>query len=227
MDKLKRQNRALNPIASSIVLLANIVAFAGGIDCKNCDTVSTCESYTGKRTALFGSWIEWIEAPCPTANRNRNTRAVVLSARSLDSTTGDCTIKHGKWIDPYTDSVYLDAHALQIDHVVPLDEAYISGAYKWTRKDRVSFANDTSVLNITSRHQNESKGSKDVAEWLPPKNQKEYYIKWAQIKRKYNLVADSSELDVLRKYVSKDELPKLGTKVLCTGSSDQGQAMGK
>jgi len=216
MDKLKRQNRALNPIASSIVLLASTIAFAGGINCKNCDTVSTCESYTGRRAALFGSWTEWIEDPCPIANRNRNTRAVVLSARSLDSATGDCTIKQGKWIDPYTDSVFIDAHDLQIDHVVPLDEAYTSGAYQWTRKNRIRFANDTSVLIITSRHQNESKGSKNVAEWLPPKNQKEYCIKWALIKRKYNLVADSMELEMLQKYVSKGELPKLGTKVVCT-----------
>src|SRR5690606_10803481 len=56
----------------------------------------------------------------------------------------------GTWIDPYSGKnlVFDDlkdprqAQAIQIDHVVPLAEAWLSGAHAWTAERRVQFAND-------------------------------------------------------------------------------------
>ena len=205
------------------ILFLSIFAYccASESPCKTCDSIparqdsisseiksASCETYTKDRTHLFGSW---------KTHKCRNTRAALLAARSLDSTTGECTIHSGKWTDAYTDSIFTIARKVEIDHIVPLDEAYRSGAYDWSREQRVEFANDTLELAITSTHQNDAKGSKDVAEWLPQLHAKEYCIRWAQIKKKYSLVIDKKELEALGKYVAKDDLPKLGNKVNCVG----------
>lgn len=169
------------------------------------DPVS-CTKYD--RVPLFGVWV---------TKNCRDTRARLLASTSTLPTTGTCTIESGSWIDPYTDSVFTLASSLQIDHLVPLKEAYESGAYAWTYAQRKAYANDSTLLIPASVHQNTSKSARDAAEWLPVKNVAAYCIKWAQVKRKYNLSADSLEIVTLRKYVSESDLPKMATEVTCEG----------
>lgn len=163
---------------------------------------ASCTKYD--RIPLFGTW---------TKKNCRDTRARLLVTTSSVPTTGECTIDSGSWIDSYTDSVFTSAGDLQIDHLVPLKEAYESGAYTWT----YAYTNDSSLLLVASKHQNTSKGAKDVAEWLPPHNVQAYCLKWASVKRKYNLSADSLELETLRKYVPETEVPTLAPEVTCRG----------
>jgi hypothetical protein len=59
----------------------------------------------------------------------------------------------------------------RIDHVVPLAEAWRSGAAAWNADQRERFANDLvdPQLIAVSASSNRSKGDQDPAEWKPPR----------------------------------------------------------
>jgi hypothetical protein len=118
----------------------------------------------------------------------------------------DHDVLAGTWIDPYTGrtSVFDDlkdlhqAQALQIDHVVPLAEAWVSGARGWSPARRHRFANDLSGLLAVSGSANASKGSGDPAAWRPRKGYQCAYAKrWVAVKYRWRLAADASEVAAL------------------------------
>jgi hypothetical protein len=155
------------------------------------------------RKALFGTWID--------ADRDcRNSRAEILEHSSFAPTDNGCTIHEGKWFDPYTGDTLTRAGDLDIDHIVPLKEAWLSGAFAWTREERESFANDPEVLLAVGKHENRAKSDKDPARWLPPNTdfQLEYASRWARIKLRFRLSADAAELDAL-KSLGVTQLPSL------------------
>ncbi|HEX7474251.1 MAG TPA: HNH endonuclease family protein, partial [Candidatus Limnocylindrales bacterium] len=91
-----------------------------------------------------------------------------------------------------------DSSKLDIDHVVPLAEAWDSGAYRWDAARRRAFANDLGVswsLIAVSAASNRSKGDKDPAEWLPPlaSYRCQYLAVWVAIKTRWNLAVDAAE----------------------------------
>ena len=45
-----------------------------------------------------------------------------------------CIVASGRWTDTYSYGVYTDPSELDIDHVVPLQNAYLSGGWKWTSR---------------------------------------------------------------------------------------------
>jgi hypothetical protein len=63
------------------------------------------------------------------------------------------------------------ASGLDIDHMVPLAEAWDSGASAWTAQRREAYANDqgqeASLVAVTARS-NRSKADQDPAHWMPP-----------------------------------------------------------
>jgi len=164
---------------------------------------TSCRKYSESiRKALFGDWID-SDHDC------RNTRAEILAARSQTAVTGTCTIKTGRWLDPYTGRTFDSAKALEIDHLIPVAEAYRSGAWKWTQAQRVAFYNDTSLLVIASATANATKRDKDPSQWLPPDTtySLEYIQRWARGKRTYGLTADAKERKFLAKYLPIDGTP--------------------
>ena len=112
----------------------------------------------------------------------------------------------GSWIDPYTGRrvTYDDlkdqrqAQAIQIDHVVPLAEAWVSGAHAWSPERREHFANDLSVLVAADGPTNASKGSHDPAAWRPKQAyQCSYAVHWIDVKQRWDLAVDASEARAL------------------------------
>ncbi len=61
---------------------------------------------------------------------------------------GNCSITAGTWLDPYTGRTLSDPSEVDIDHVVPLANAWRSGAGSaaWSMADREAYANDPEVL---------------------------------------------------------------------------------
>ena len=114
-----------------------------------------------------------------------------------------CYVTKGRWIDPYTGSVIFNADAMDVDHVVPLKEAWNSGAWRWNRATRRTYANDLTdpnhLIAVTARA-NRSKGDRDPAEWLPPNNAFtcRYLEIWVGIKARWGLAVDPVELEALR-----------------------------
>ena len=130
-----------------------------------------------------------------------NTREEVLAAESLRPVEFDdkgCKVGKGSWYDPFTGERLTDPSALDVDHLVPLAEAHISGAHAWTPERKEAYANDldhAETLIAVNAGVNRSKGSSDPAEWLPP-NQSyrcEYARNWVIVKATWGLASDEEE----------------------------------
>lgn len=93
------------------------------------------------------------------------------------------------WVCPYTGVIVDDPARLDIDHVVPLQWAWVHGAYKWDSEKRMLFANDPINLIPVLASANRAKGSKGPDEWLPPDPafRQEYVARFAAVCRKYGL----------------------------------------
>lgn len=151
------------------------------------------EVRTGYDRDLFNHWID--------ANGNGcNTRAEVLIAESQVAVarTGTCTITTGRWYSPYDQATWTAASDVDIDHMVPLAEAWDSGARSWTSARRTSFANDLgladSLIAVTDSV-NQSKGDQDPAQWMPSNASYAcaYVTAWIRVKYRWNLSVDTSE----------------------------------
>ncbi len=106
-----------------------------------------------------------------------------------------CVVSHGNWFDPYTGNTFTQASKLDIDHIIPLKEAHISGGDVWNREQRRTFANDPENLIVVSASENREKGAKDPAQWLPDtvSYRCEYVKQWSYVKTKYGLTVDAQE----------------------------------
>ena len=156
-------------------------------------TDNSPESHTGYNRDLFTLWIDADGDGC-------NTRAEVLMSESSVSTshTGTCTISTGKWFSPYEGVWLTVASQLDIDHFVPLSEAWKSGAYRWDAGTRKAFANDltySASLIAVSASTNRSKGDQDPAAWMPPNRSFSctYVATWVAVKFRWSLTVDNAE----------------------------------
>ncbi|MGW3953347.1 HNH endonuclease family protein [Streptomyces sp. NPDC004752] len=161
-------------------------------------TVAT-ENRTGYSRDLFPHWIT-ISGTC-------NTRETVLKRDGSNVVTdSSCAATSGSWYSPYDGATWSAASDLDIDHVVPLAEAWDSGAGKWTTAQRQAFANDLTrpQLIAVTDSVNQAKGDKDPAEWMPSRTAYSctYVRAWVQVKYYYNLSVDSAEKSALTSYLS-------------------------
>lgn len=152
---------------------------------------------------LFKHWIDSDGDGC-------NTRKEVLIAEATvkPAVSAGCELSGGEWYSPYDKVTTTDSSDFDIDHFVPLNEAWQSGAYGWSSDKRRDFANDLgfgkSLIAVTASS-NRSKSDRDPANWLPTNNDYvcEYVTSWVEVKIRWGLTADQPEIDALR-YYSKD-----------------------
>lgn len=112
----------------------------------------------------------------------------------------------GDFIDPYTGNkveiVEGDRYDTNVDHIVPLNEVEqsINPNNPLSPDEKVSIANDMDNLQITSFEANQEKKDKDAAEWLPSYEpaQCSYVISVINVKHKYHLTADNSEMTAIK-----------------------------
>ncbi|WP_411334812.1 HNH endonuclease family protein [Metabacillus indicus] len=159
----------------------------------NALTVKTEGSMTGYSRDLFPHWIS--------QGSGCDTRQVVLK-RDADSYSGTCPVTSGKWYSYYDGVTFSDPSDLDIDHIVPLAEAWRSGASSWTTSKRQDFANDLSgpQLIAVSASTNRSKGDQDPSTWQPPRAGAAcgYSKWWISTKYKWGLSLQSSEKTALQ-----------------------------
>lgn len=152
------------------------------------------------RGAHFGS--SWVNDP-----RDKdcyNTRAKVLMRDSTTpagfGNTNRCRVERGTWPDPYTNVTYTSADDIQIDHLVPLKHAYITGAFRWQKIYRCLYANymgnDYHLLSVNGR-QNMSKSDRAPNEWMPPARNFHcaYLSIWLKTKLIWGLVLSDQEVE--------------------------------
>lgn len=113
-----------------------------------------------------------------------------------------CTITGGIWSSYYDETAVTGASGLDIDHMVPLAEAWDSGASAWMAARREAYANDlgqaSSLVAVTARS-NRSKADQDPAQWLPPAAGAlcRYGAEWTATKLRWGLTVDELEKDRL------------------------------
>ncbi len=144
------------------------------------------------RAKQFGDWI--------TQYGECDTRAVVLIQESLKPVTKSyyCTVSKGKWFSYYNATYYYNAYggAVQIDHTVPVENTWISDAWRWTKKTRVWYYNDlkdSRTLVGVDASDNEAKGDQDPTTWLPRHGVCRYVRYWVAVKTRWHLTVTSAE----------------------------------
>jgi hypothetical protein len=163
----------------------------------------TDEDRTGYDRDLFRHWIDEDGDGC-------STRAEVLIAEAVEAPLvgPGCKLTGGSW-ESYYDEITVDnARSLDIDHMVPLAEAWDSGASTWSAKKRERYANDLgserSLVAVTARS-NRQKSDQDPADWWVPAASAscQYLADWVSTKIRWGLAADPSEEAALSAYAGE------------------------
>lgn len=117
------------------------------------------------------------------------------------SVGSDCYPDTGDWYSTYDATWVAEPSDVDIDHVVPLAEAWYSGADAWTTDQRRAFANDLTIAQLiaVSASSNRSKSDRDPAEWIPTNAATHciYAREWIWVKYTYDLSTDTAEKSAL------------------------------
>jgi hypothetical protein len=133
-----------------------------------------------------------------------NTREAVLKRDGEGVETGsDCYPTKGSWTSPYDGGRWTDPADVDIDHMVPLAQAWRSGAAQWTQEQREAFANNLEVSQLlaVTDNVNQEKSDQDPAKWMPPETGYHctYARMWIWVKHAHRLTADTAEKTALSK----------------------------
>lgn len=165
---------------------------------------------TGYKRELFGS--AWTDNNTAKWGKNGcDTRNDILKRDLTKVTYKDgakkCVVATGVLKDKYTGKTInfkrgtSTSSKVQIDHIIPLSDAWQKGAQKWDATKRIKFANDPINLMASDGPTNGAKGDKDAATWLPPNKgfRCEYIAKQVKVKKTYGVWVTKAEQDAMVK----------------------------
>lgn len=161
-------------------------------------TVAPEAKRTGYKRSSFKHWSDLDEDGCNTRNE------VLLEESLLAITVGPrCRLIGGSWFSPYDGKTTTKPSTFDVDHYVPLAEAWDSGAKAWSPEEREAYANDVDhadALIAVTASSNRSKSDQDPAEWMPPREEFRctYAATWVGIKLAWSLTVDEDEMAALR-----------------------------
>ncbi|GAA3203023.1 HNH endonuclease family protein [Actinocorallia longicatena] len=198
--------RRVITVLSALLLTAGLTAGAAHATPPGVPTKATATSQLAALTvaaeshsttydrALFPHWI--------TVSGTCDTRETVLKRDGSGVVTSSaCAATSGSWKSPYDGATWTASSDVDIDHMIPLSEAWKSGAWAWTTAKRQSFANDLASPQLwaVTDNVNQSKGDKDPAAWKPPLSSFycTYAKSWITVKYKYALTLQSTEKTAL------------------------------
>ena len=142
-------------------------------------------------------WGKWKDS-----DRNcRDTRQEVLIDESLIPVTMDnrgCKVLSGLWFCLFTGKHFTNPRDLDIDHVVPIKEAYMNGGDEFTKEQRVNYYNDLKNENhlmAVYKGANRRKGARSPEQWMPTFEpfQCTYIKYWLSVKLNYKIFMDNDE----------------------------------
>ncbi len=160
------------------------------------------EHPAGYDRSLFPLWTDSDGDGC-------NTRYEVLIAEATRRPTigSGCSLSGGRWFSVYDGVSTTDPSTFDVDHVVPLAEAWQSGAWNWNTDTRTRYANDLGYaadLVAVTAHSNRSKGDREPAGWSPPRAsfRCRYYAWWVAVKWRWQLAVNPTEKVWLRNHLA-------------------------
>jgi hypothetical protein len=158
---------------------------------------------TGYTRAQFGqTWADVDRNGCDTRN---DILKRDLTGEVFKEKTRECVVLSGTLIDPFSGETInfvrgnVSSMEVQIDHVVALSNAWQTGAFKLTLKERTAFANDPLNLLAVKGRLNSQKGDGDAATWLPPLKsfRCDYVSRQIAVKLKYKLWFTAPEKEAM------------------------------
>jgi len=156
-------------------------------------TVARSGSMSGYSRDRFPHW--------RSAGKNCDVRDTVLERDGTGVKRSGCNVVGGRWVSVYDNKTFTDPSDVDIDHMVPLANAWRSGADEWDDDRRADFANDLTrpQLLAVSASSNRAKGDQDPSQWKPPNREFwcEYAQDWIAVKHYWKLTVTSAEKDAL------------------------------
>lgn len=143
----------------------------------------------------------WIDADRDGCDARRE---VLIAEAVVAPVIGDrCELIGGSWYSAFDGVTTEDDSSFDVDHMVPLKEAWQSGAHAWSAERRQAFANDLDLpeaLIAVSASSNRSKSDRDPADWLPllTSYRCDYLEDWLKVKVKWELSVDQREFQAMR-----------------------------
>lgn len=165
------------------------------------ELVRASERPSGYDRGLFDHWSDLDGDGCDTRRE-----VLIRDSRVQIDPGGACRVVSGLWYSHYDDEWVQDPSSLDIDHLVPLAEAWDSGAHSWSNRRREAFANDEGALVAVTARSNRSKGARDPAEWMPVNTgfACAYAGAWVAVKAKWSLSVDTREAGFLESLFTGD-----------------------
>ena len=157
-------------------------------------------------------WKHWVDedGDC------QDARQEVLVAESLDPVTFEtdrrCRVEAGRWYGAFDGHDLGNTNYVDVDHMVPLRNAHLSGAWTWSPEKKEEYANfleDADHLIAVASRANRSKGARGPDEWQPPNEGYwcQYATDWAEIKGPWDLTMTEPEAEAVVEMLDTCESP--------------------
>jgi hypothetical protein len=192
------------------------------------------EHSAGYDRSLFPLWIDADHDGCDARHE-----VLIAEAVTAPHVGSSCRLTGGRWFSKYDGVSTSDSSGFDIDHLVPLAEAWRSGAWRWSTATRTRYANDLGYapdLVAVSAHSNRSKGDQEPQAWLPPRASFDctYLAWWVAVKWRWQLKVDATEKTILANHlrgcgwprVRKPSRPSVGQGSIGGGGGSTGSSIG-
>ncbi|MFL4472826.1 HNH endonuclease family protein [Paeniglutamicibacter sp. MACA_103] len=118
-----------------------------------------------------------------------------------------CQLASGVLADAYTGTRIkwkVNSGSVDIDHVVALKNAWVSGGQQLSQDQRQGLANDPLNLMASQASANRSKGDANAAEWLPTNKsfRCQYVATQISVKKKYALSVTAAEKNAMKRVLT-------------------------
>ena len=161
-----------------------------------------------------GEWRHWIDEDRDCQNARQEVLIEESKVQVAFVSSDECRVESGGWVGPYTGLEVSSPGDLDVDHMVPLENAHRSGAWAWDRDRKREYANYLLYedhLIATTSGANRSKGSRGPEEWRPPLESYwcDYAADWVAIKDRWELTVTEAEFRALREMLDSCPMPVL------------------
>lgn len=145
----------------------------------------------------FKHWVDTRDAD----RCDARDEVLIAEATIRPRVSANCDLSGGQWRSRYDGVTTGDPSWFDVDHLVALNEAWQSGAWRWSSERREAFANDIgykfSLIAVTAST-NRSKSDREPQDWMPQLKRCAYLKAWVAVKWRWNLRVNAAERAFLR-----------------------------
>jgi hypothetical protein len=185
---------------------------------------SKTEHPAGYARSKFTLWTDADHDGCDTRDE-----VLITEGAKRPSVGAGCALTGGRWVSKYDGLSVTNPTGFDIDHLVPLNEAWQSGAWHWSAATRKAYANDlgySASLIAVSAHSNRSKGDREPQDWMPERAAYscQYVARWVAVKWRWHLAVNSAERSYLSRELASCGWPRVAKPTRPTITTGSGGA---